>query len=145
MARFSVEGMDELADDLEREALRADRLVPEMLEAGAKVIVKAQKREAEQMIKSGKIRFSGNDSRSTGAFVASIKPTSIKGKGADAHIDVYPQGSDGKKTPVRNAEKGFLAEYGTKSMPSYPWMSIANEEAMPEVIEKMQEIWNKEE
>lgn len=144
MARFSVDGMDELAADLEREALRAEKLVPTMLEAGAKVIVKAQKQEAEQMIQSGKIRFSGNDSRSTGAFIASIKPTSIKGKGAKSYVEVYPQGSDKKKTPVRNAEKGFLAEYGTRSMPSYPWMSVANEKAMPGAVEKMQEIWNKE-
>lgn len=142
MARFNVVGMDELAADLDREALRADRLVPAMLEAGAKVIVKAQKREADQMIKSGKIRFFRNKSRSTGAFMESIKPTTVKGKGVAAHLDVYPQGKDEKG--VRNAEKGFLAEYGTKSMPSYPWMSIANEKAMPEAVEKMQEIWNKE-
>lgn len=143
MAKFKVVGLDDLIADLEREAVRAEKLVPEMLEAGAEVIGKAQKREAEQMIKSGKIRLFRNKSRSTGAFVSSIKPTAVKGKGASAYVDVYPQGTDEKG--VRNAEKGFLAEYGTKSMPSYPWMSVANEKAMPEAVEKMQEIWNKDE
>lgn len=142
MARFNVVGLDGLIADLEKEAQRAEKLVPEMLEAGAEVIAKAQKKEAEQMIRSGKIRFLKNESRSTGNFVASIKATPVKGVGAESHVDVYPQGRDEKG--VRNAEKGFLAEYGTKSMPSYPWMSVANEKAMPEAVEEMQEIWNKE-
>lgn len=142
MARFNTIGLDDIVKDLNREAVRAERLAPKMLEAGAKVIAKAQKRKAEEMIRSGRLRLHGNDSRSTGAFLASIKATPIRGSGAKAHVDIYPQGKDEKG--VRNAEKGFLAEYGTSHMPSYPWMKIACEESAPESIEKMQEIWNKD-
>lgn len=142
MANFNLIGLDDVIKDLNREATRAERLAPKMLEAGAKVIVKAQKRRAEEMIRSGRLRLYGNDSRSTGNFLKSIKATPIRGSGANAHVDVYPQGKDEKG--VRNAEKGFLAEYGTSHMPSYPWMKIACEEAMPEATEKMQEIWNKD-
>ena len=142
MARFEIVGLTDLRKEMEQEAIRAEKKVPEMLKAGAEVVSAVQKREAEEMIRSGKLRFPGNKSRSTGALVRSIKPTGVKGKGADAHIEIYPQGSDEKKT--RNAEKGFLAEYGTKTMPSFPWMNLANEKASVETTETMQEIWNKE-
>lgn len=143
MAKFNMVGLEELIADLNRETVRAERLVPKMLEEGAKVVAKVQKRKAEEMIRSGKLRLHGNSSRSTGAFLESIQPTPVRGSGANAYVDVYPQGTDEKG--VRNAEKGFLAEYGTSHMPSYPWMRIACEEAEPEATEKMQEIWNKEE
>ena len=147
MSKFSISGLDELIKDLEREAVRAERLAPKMLRAGAKVIVKAQKKEAAEMIRSGKIRFRDNKSRSAGALVESIKETPVRGKGTDAYVEVYPQGDDEnekRSETIRNAEKGFLAEYGTSSMPSYPWMRIAVEKSADEAVEKMQEIWNEE-
>lgn len=143
MARFNVVGLEGLRDDLQKDAARAERLAPKLLKVGAEVIAKAQREEADAMIKSGKIRMFGNDSRSTGAFKASIKPTPVRGSGAGAYVDVYPQGKDRKG--VRNVEKGFIAEYGTKRQPAYPWMSKANEKSMPEAVEKMQTEWNKEE
>lgn len=142
MAKFNVVGLEGLTDDLKKDADRAERLAPKLLKIGAEVIAKAQRQEADAMISSGKIRMFGNDSRSTGAFKASIKPTPIRGSGAGAYVDVYPQGKDHKG--VRNAEKGFIAEYGTKKQPAYPWMSTANEKAMPEAIKKMQAEWEKE-
>lgn len=142
MAKFNVVGLEDLLEDLNKEPIRVEQLAPEMLAAGAKVIGDAQKEEARAMIASGKIRFLGNDSRSTGDFVESIKPTRVRRQGKKAFVDVYPQGTDQKG--IRNAEKGFIAEYGTKKMPAYPWMSVANEKAHDEAVAKMQEIWNKE-
>ena len=142
MAKFNVVGLEDLIEDLNKEPIRVEQLAPEMLAAGAKVIGDAQKEEARAMIASGKIRFLDNDSRSTGDFVESIKTTRVRRQGKEAFVDVYPQDTDRKG--IRNAEKGFIAEYGTGKMPAYPWMSVANEKAHDEAVVKMQEIWNKE-
>lgn len=143
MARYEISGMNELICDMEQEADRAERLVPKMLQAGAEVVKRAQSEEVAGMIRSGKLRRNGSKSRSTGALVASIDPTPVRINAAGMYVDVYPQGAD--KKAVRNAEKGFLAEYGTSNMPSYPWMENAGEKAGDEAAEKMAEIWNNDE
>lgn len=130
MADFNVVGLDGVIQDMMRHAQAAEEAIPEMLKAGAEILVNAQKEEAQAM----KIR-------DTGDFIKSIKATSVKGNGEGSYVDVYPQGKDHKG--VRNAEKGFIAEYGTSKIKARPWMRTANEKSAEEVTAAEKEIWDK--
>ncbi|MGX8701519.1 HK97-gp10 family putative phage morphogenesis protein [Caproiciproducens sp.] len=130
MADFNTVGIDDVINDMMHHQQAAEEAIPEMLKAGAEILVKAQKTEAQAM----KIR-------DTGDFINSIKPTNIKkDKDDNSYVDVYPQGKDHKGT--RNADKGFIAEYGTSKIPARPWMRTANEKCSDEITETEKEIWD---
>jgi HK97 gp10 family phage protein len=139
MAKFNVVGFDEIEKEILKETKKAEKAVPLMLQAGAEILIKAQKTEIDIMIRDGKARNDKSNSRSWGDLKNSITATNIKNSGAEAFLDIHPQGVDRKG--VRNAEKGFILEYGTKSKKAYPWMTIANEKSEEEVHKKMLEVW----
>ena len=113
MADFNVTGLDDVIKEMTSHQQAAEKAIPEMLNAGAEILVNAQKSE----VKAQKLV-------DTGDMINSIKPDKVKtGKDGNAYIDVYPQGKDRKG--VSNAEKGFVAEYGTSKMPARPWMRTA--------------------
>lgn len=134
MAKFNTVGLE----DVERKFLQmgeaATKAVPLMLEAGAEVVVKAQQTEAQKLNISG---------RSRGALVKSIKADKTKGTGATRYKEVYPHGVDRSHTKkgVRNAEKGFVLEYGRSNMPARPWMAAANEKCADEVVGAQMKVW----
>jgi hypothetical protein len=79
--------------------------------------------------------------RDTGDMINSIKSGPVK-KGKDgSFVDIWPQGKDRKG--IRNAEKGFVAEYGKSNQPARPWMSTANDKCVEEVTATEKEIWDK--
>lgn len=128
MAKFNVVGFEQVERALLRREQAAAAAVPEMLKAGAAVLVRAQQDEAVSL-----------DLVDYGDFRDSIKPTPIRKSGAEATVEVYPQGVDRKG--VRNATKGFVAEYGRSNMPARPWMSAANAKCADEVHQAMLEVW----
>ena len=131
MAKFNVVGFDSIEKEFAKRPKVLSDAAPKMLKAGAKVLVQAQKQEAETL----KIR-------DTGQFIESIKATPIKNKDGVYSVDVYPQGVDDKG--VRNATKGFVAEYGTSRRPARPWMSKANENSADDVHKAMRDVWEAE-
>lgn len=140
MADFNVVGIEDIIDSFSRREEATTAAVPKMLEAGAEVLIEAQKAEAQHR--------GLND---TGGFINSIKKTAVKGGSAEKHIDVYPQGRAkhgndrrGDKSNVRYATIGFLNEYGTSSQTPRPYMSVANEKAAAKVAEAQREIWEQE-
>lgn len=131
MADFNVDGLDDVIKEMMSHQQAAEEAIPEMLNAGAEILVKAQKQQAQSM----KIH-------DTGDFINSIKPNKIKkDKDGNAYLDVYPQGKDRKG--VRNVEKGFIAEYGTSKLPARPWMRTANAKCSEEIATTEKEIWDK--
>ena len=144
MGSFETMGIEEIAKAFEENATKVSEVVPAMLKAGAEVVKKRQKEEAE--------RFGLND---TGGLIKSIKPTRIKKDKNATIIDVYPQGkaphgneSKKDKGHVRYATIGYIAEYGIKRgenpQPARPWLSTATERAEPRVREVQLEIWERE-
>ncbi|MDE6880185.1 MAG: hypothetical protein K2P20_02380 [Oscillospiraceae bacterium] len=104
MGSLKTDGIDSLSLDLSELAYLPDRVVADMLQAEADVILSAQRSEIES-------RWKGP--YSLGISAKSIRKGSVK-KGKDGYsISIYPQGSRkrGKKT-VRNAEIAFINEYG---------------------------------
>ena len=131
MADFNVTGLDDVMKEMMSHQQAAEEAIPEMLNAGAEILVNAQKGE----IKSRKLV-------DTGAMLNSVKGDKIKkDKDGNSYIDVYPKGKDRKG--VRNAEKAFIAEYGTSKLPARPWMRTANAKCSEEITITEKEIWDK--
>ena len=128
MAKFNVVGFDDIEKAIIARGEAVTPAVDAMLQAGAEVLVEAQKAESKAM-----------GVYDTGDFHNSIKSTPIKENADGRYLDVYPQGKDRKG--VRNATKGFIAEYGKKNVPARPWMSSANEKCAEELHEAMREKW----
>ena len=118
MAKFNVVGLDDVQEAMLRQDAIVEEAVPEMLKAGGAVMQKAQQEEI-------KTRF--NSRRSTGALLASIKVSAVKEIDGGKRVEIYPNGKD--KHGVRNAEKGFVLNYGRSNMPARPWFTAANEKA----------------
>ena len=140
MAEFTTVGMEEIEKAFLRMEEVAVRAVPQMLKAGADVLVEAQRAEALAM-----------GLNETGNFVKSIKATVVKGDDTEKYVDVYPQGRakhgndrKGDKSNVRNATIGFVAEYGTSSQQARPYMTTANAKAHEKVMDAEFEIWERE-
>lgn len=140
MGSFETMGIEEIAQAFENDAKRVQEVVPAMLKAGAAVLAKRQKEEAENY-----------GLRDTGMMISSIKPTRIKKKGGATVVDVYPQGKakhgnerKGDKSNVRNATIGFIAERGTSKTAPKPWLTVATNRAEKRIREVQLEIWERE-
>lgn len=140
MGEFTTVGLDDVAERFLHMEAAATRAVPLMLEAGAKVLVKAQQDEAAAM-----------GIKETAGFINSIKATPVKGNEAERYVEVYPQGKadhgnerKGDKSNVRYATIGFIAQYGTSKIPARPYMTSANEKAQDKVNDAMHEIWKEQ-
>lgn len=139
MAEFSTVGLESVIEAFGRREQATVEAVPRMLQAGADVLVKAQKAEAAAM-----------GLNETGGFINSIKATSVKGDDREKHVDIFPQGRakhgndrKGDKSNVRYATIGFAAEYGTSSKAARPYMTVANDKAQDKVIAAEMEEWER--
>lgn len=139
MAQFNVVGIDGIMAEINKRSKKAVEKIPQMLEAGAAVIVAAQQAEVDIMIAESKVRDLGVSSRSLGDLKKSIKATKIKDEDGNKVVYVYPHGKD--NAGVSNATKGFTLEYGRSNMAGYPWMETANTKAAEAVGKAQQEVW----
>lgn len=146
MARFNAVGVDDIIASINRRTEKAVKKIPKMLEAGAAVLVEAQKAEIDTMIAQGLARepaHKSETSRSLGELKKSIKATKVKtDKSGSAYVEVYPHGKDSKGES--NATKGFVLEYGRTNMSGYPWMTSANEKAADAVSAAQREVWEED-
>ena len=130
MARFDTSGIDDIINEITRLGDAGKEVGDEMLMAGAEEVKRAWKDSAEK-----------HELRDTGDMINSIgfpkQPKNVKGIRT---IDIYPQGKDRKG--VRNAEKAFVLEYGTSSIPATHWVTEADENAGPMVQDAMEKIWD---
>ena len=131
MAQISIEGLEELMNDLEAVAELPDGVVYEMLNEQAEVVKRAQVDKINELnlVDSGQLR-------------ASIEKTAVKTSGATRYLEVYPQGT--RKNGVRNAEVGFYHEYGVpyKHIPAKNWMYNANEGCAEETTEAARKVYD---
>lgn len=144
MATIDTSGFREVERQLLYQSEIASRAVPRMLQAGANVLINAQKAEAQNM-----------GIRRTGDFINSIGIYKEIKTGLSASIIVMAKGNDRKG--VRNVEKGFIIHYGLKkgrassrrrvrrinnrNIVARPWMDKANTASEDEVRQVMRGIW----
>lgn len=124
--RLEVDGLDGLCADLEKVMELPERIQLDMLNAEADVIVEAQKAEIESLglVDTGQLKKS----------IARTDKVKADG-GLGKCMDIYPQGT--REDGVRNAEVGFIYEYGAKEkkIKAYHWMKTANEKSAGEAVE----------
>lgn len=128
MAQFNTVGFDDIEKEFLKHSELATKAIPKMLEAGAAILVEAQKEEAKTL----KVEDSGD-------LIRSIKASKVKSSSIDATITVAPTGKN--RNGIRNAEVGFVNEYGTSKQPARPWMETANKKSEEKVHRAMVEVW----
>lgn len=146
MARFEVEGLDIILEDMKRSGELVGPTADKMLLAGAEEVKQCWRAEAERR------KF-----RDIGSMINSIGyPRTPKTAGDVRIIDIYPQGTDPKG--VRNAEKAFILHWGTTSraaqyrrkkkkfsgpgIPRTLWVDDADRASGPRVMEAFTRIWD---
>lgn len=129
MARFEVEGMDEIIRQMRSMQQLTGKVAEAMLMAGAEEVREAWRESAEK-----------HKHRDTGQLIESIGyPRRPKAASDMLSIDIYPQGTNDRG--IRNAEVAFVLHYGTTKMPGSGWVDDADTISGPRVTSAMQRIW----
>lgn len=131
MAQLTVNGLEELMNDLNAVSELPDGVAYEMLNSQADVLVLAQKKQ-----------IMDDDLIDSGQLFASIDKTSVKHEAASRYIEVYPQGK--RRDGVRNTEVGFILEYGRpkREIPAKHWMKQANEGCAERTTEAARKVYD---
>lgn len=148
MARFDVEGLDQIISEMKTRGELAGETAEKMLLAGAEEVKQAWRNEAER-----------RQFKDTVAMINSIDyPNRVRRTSDILMIDIYPQGKDSRG--VRNAEKAFILHWGTAgsrkrrklesrgkkfSGPGIPrtlWIDDADRESGPRVLDAYTRIWD---
>lgn len=137
MGNLKTSGIDALCSDLSDLAYLLDRVLADMLNAEADVILSAQRAEIES-------RWKGP--YSLGISAKSVQKGKVK-KGKNGYsISIYPKGARkrGKKT-VRNAEIAFINEYGApkRNIRPRPAIKTAIDKKGDEAAASGEKVYNK--
>ena len=129
MAKFNFDISDDFLKELGSMA-EVDKYAPQMIEEALPILEQKVKQETAKHKK-------------TGDMYKSIKKTKVsKSKYDGYYATVRPTGTDSKG--VRNMEKMVYLEYGTSDQPATPVLTKAVNDSEDEVLEKMQEVFNRE-
>ena len=136
MGRLTVNGLDDLMDDLAALATLPDSVVEGILDSEADVILPAQREEIEK-------QWSGP--HSLGISSKSIKKGKVKKNKDGRHLSIYPQGTrkrGGQST--RNAEIAFINEYGApaRHIVARPAINTANKKKESEAIDAGERVYS---
>ncbi len=145
MAEIRFDGMDTFVLSMRQVAELPDDVIDEMLNAGADVVVDAQRAEAEKLGKLGGYRNSGQKRNySTGTTARSIKKGKIKLKNGQRVIYVTPTGTRKRgNTTTRNAEVAYENEYGTRTIQARGFIRKANEDSADDTTTAQFMAYNK--
>ena len=134
MAKFAVNGIDELAAELmEMGQLDNGELVSDMLEAGAEVVSDEWKKGIRSAVKT--------NGRSTGEMERSVAPAKgIKTVDGVSVKEIYPQGKDSKG--VRNVEKAFILHYGKSGQAPTRFADAVEDAAEDKAVLAMEDVFN---
>lgn len=133
---LKVKGLDDFSLSLQEMAQLPTAVHDEMIEAGAAIAAKAQRRKV--------LAYGIYDPDSTKHVADSIKPGKIKVKKGERVIYVSPTGTRkrGNKT-TRNAEILFVNEYGKKGQAARPAVRDANESCAEDVIQAEMAVYDR--
>lgn len=118
MARFDVTGMQDVIRSLAQMGENIGPTADAMLHAAGEVVVQGWQFAAAK-----------HQHIQTGAMYDSIKASKPKTRGDVRSIFVTPTGTDSynRRKAVRNAEKGFVLNYGRNNMAASHWADEADE------------------
>ena len=135
MAKFSMENLEALFDDLAAIIELPDEIALEMLTAGAEVLAEAQAAEAATMLAG---EFSQGITAKS--FVVDKK---LSGKGGERCVYIKPDGTrtDGNKRRI--AEVAFINEYGKTGQAARPFIRTANERKGEAAVDAAAQVYDK--
>lgn len=146
MAKFSVNGMDEISASFEQLADLSDRDKLSVIMAGAQVLLQRQKEKIEALFaqRTGDLANSLTIEEKSGddGVFAYIYPKG-KHRGSSTGKRKRKNGRSNGKYSGTNSEVAYILEYGSPRIsPGFHWMETANEEAEDESLAAMQSAWN---
>lgn len=139
MAKFRMNGLDELSISLDEIANMPEETKFAMLEAGAKALTEKWRDKLQSMKRSGQLIGSIKTKRRQGDTpIVAVTP---EGARASEYRGIRKTKRSGgyKKT---NAEVAYVLEYGTPRMPATHWMETANENAADAVTDAEAAVWD---
>lgn len=128
MGKFDFEIPADFIKQLGRLA-DVDRIAPQMLNEALPILERNVKSEVSKHVVSGDL-------------LKSIKMSKAKKNKYGYYASVRPTGTD--KKGVRNMEKMVYLEYGTSKQPARPTLTKAIKDSEKAVLDKMQEVFNRE-
>jgi HK97 gp10 family phage protein len=128
MAKFDFEVPTDFIKQLGKLA-DVDRIAPQMLDEALPILERNVKAEVSKHKVSGDL-------------LKSIKMSKAKKNKYGYYASVRPTGTD--KKGVRNMEKLVYLEYGTSKQASKPTLTKAIKDSEKAVLDKMQEVFNRE-
>ena len=128
MAKFDFQIPDDFIKQLGKLA-DVDRIAPQMLNEALPILERNVKSEVSKHVVSGDL-------------LKSIKMSKAKKNKYGYYASVRPTGTD--KKGVRNMEKLVYLEYGTSKQASKPTLTKAIKDSEKAVLDKMQEVFNRE-
>lgn len=137
MAEFNASGVDSFMLSLQQIADIPEEIQDEMLNAGADVLVAAQRKKVKAY---GIYDLNNLETRHVADSISKGKPKTRKGMRV---IYVSPKGSRKRGgTVTRNAEILFVNEFGRRKQKGRPAIRDATEEAADRVTEAEFQIWD---
>lgn len=133
MAKLNVTGMEQTIKSLEQMGEHIGPVADAMLTAAGREVVKGWQYSAAK-----------NKHFRTGALYDSIKMTPPKTARGERVVIVTPAGIDkyNRRKPVRNAEKGFVLNYGRDNMPGSHWVDEGDEMAEGPAVNAMETVFD---
>lgn len=133
MAKLNVTGMEQTIKSMEKMGQNVGPVVNDMLIAAGEVVAEGWRFSIAQ-----------HKHIQTGALFGSIKATPPKTVRGEKTVIVSPTGTDkyNRRKAVRNAEKGFVQNYGRNNMPGSHWADEADEKSASPAIDAMENVWD---
>lgn len=125
MASIKVDGVTMSLNENERRIAGIGTVIRKMLKTGADIIIKSQQAHLDAAV----LGYTPQEPvRRTGELSRSIKSGPVKATRDEARIEVWPQGErtdKWHKKPARNAEIGFVTNYGRSGVRARPFIQQA--------------------
>ena len=135
MASIKIDGVTVILSENERLMTGIGTVIRKMLKTGAGIIIESQRAHLDAAVLGYTTR---EPVRRTGELSRSIKAGSVTVTRDEARIEVWPQGErtdKWHKKPARNAEIGFVTNYGKSGVRARPFIQQAVD-ATDEVIKR---------
>ena len=145
MAKFSFNGMDEIAASFEQLANLTDEDKMSVIMPAAKLLLQRQKEKILSLFtqRTGDLANSLTiEERSSDDGVFSYIFPKGKHRGSSTGKRKRKDGRSNGKYSGTNAEVAYILEYGSPRIAATHWLENANEEAEEEVISTQQAAWD---
>lgn len=142
MAAIKIDGVTLVLHENDKKLMGMDELMRKMLKSGADIIIKSQQAHIDTAV----LGYTPKEPvRRTGELSRSIKAGPVTATRDEAKIEVWPQGErtdKWHKKPARNAEIGFVTNYGRSGVQARPFIQQAVDATDETIKRRWEEMLN---